>query len=487
MIRAGATLTCVVWMTLVGAAPARPQGLRGSVGVQGSVIELRDLVRDSLPADAVPGDEIRRRLEDGTVATCVPGEFCRWFATGARRTISLVTQDLIVAGWPGVQGVSAHAHLRGRYGSDDFWPRTEQELEVVTAYASWDRDDYRIRAGRQFRTSRLGYRNFDGAAFLWRGFEPLRIDLYGGWSLVPGLNASHRGELLEGADPFPPGERGVVWGFDLLGRIGRLASGQVGYERVIRTGEGDALYSERVSAAMRADLEGVSIEGSGTYDVAFDVVNEALLRFIMPLSAGVELSIQGRRYSPFFELWTIWGAFSPTGFNEGRIAASWEIPGGKVRLNGGGTYRVYDDSDTEADFISIEEDAWRGFGGARWDGSDWFIDGRVLADRGAGAARYGGDFLVGRRFGPDTYLALRGISSQSFSEFRLGERTTAGWGMEGALQQGDLSVAASWGLYDVGYEDQPRFRDWTQQRAHLGVTWRFGTAPATGRSRAGYP
>ena len=464
-------------LVLLGAAPARPQGLRGSLSASGNVIELRDLERDSLPSDQVPGADIRRRLEDGTVVTCIPDEFCRWYATGERRAVSLVTQDLVVAGWPGLQGVSAHAHLRSRYGSDDFWPRTQQEFEVIAAYGSWDRGDFQVRAGRQFRTSRLGYRNFDGAAFLWRGFDPLRIDVYGGWSLAPGLNSAHDGTLLEEADPFPPGERGLVWGLDVLGRVGRNASGQVGYERVIRAGEADALYSERASAAMKLDLERVAIEGSATYDLAFDEVNEALLRIILPLPSAVELSAQARRYAPFFELWTIWGAFSPTGFSEGRISAAWRVTGSSVRVHGGAVYRAYDETNTEAKFPTIEEDAWRAFGGARWDRSEWFVDGRVLADRGAGAARYGGDLLLGRRFGPDTYLALRGISSQSFSEFRLGEQSTTGWSGEGSLQLGELILTGSWGLYDITFEDQPRLGDWTQQRGHLGVTWRFGTEP----------
>ena len=465
-------------VALVGAAPAHSQGVRGSLSAQGSVIELRDLERDSLPADQVPGAEVRRRLEDGTVVTCIPDEFCRWYATGDRRTASLVTQDLVVAGWPGIQGVSAHAHLRSRYGSDDFWPRAEQEVEIIAAYGSWDRGDFQVRAGRQFRTSRLGYRNFDGAAFLWRGFEPLRIDVYGGWSLAPGLNAPHDGDLLEEADLFPPGERGLVGGIDLRGRIGPIASGQLGYERVVRTGKGDALYSERASAALKVDLERVAIESSATYDVAFDEVNEALLRISLPLPSEVELSAQARRYSPFFELWTIWGAFSPTGFSEGRISAAWRVPGSSVRVHGGVVYRAYDDTDTEAEFPTLEEDAWRAFGGARWERSEWFVDGRLLADRGAGAARYGGDLLLGRRFGTDSYLAVRGISSQSFSEFRLGEQSTTGWSGEGALQLGELMLTGSWGLYDIAFEEQPRLRDWTQQRGHLGVTWRFGIEPA---------
>ena len=41
---------------------------------------------------------------------------------------TLVTEDVRVAFWPGIQGLAAQVYLRGRYGSDDLWPRSEQEI-----------------------------------------------------------------------------------------------------------------------------------------------------------------------------------------------------------------------------------------------------------------------------------------------------------------------------------------------------------------------
>jgi len=133
------------------AEESRAQGYRGEFRVVGSFLELRGLERDSLPEGAVAGDDIRRVLEDGTVVSCIPGEFCRWFQSAdEEESISVVTQDLSLIAWPGFRGLAANVHLRGRYGTDSFWPRSSQDLEAITAYVSYDRSDFRFR-GRIWR------------------------------------------------------------------------------------------------------------------------------------------------------------------------------------------------------------------------------------------------------------------------------------------------------------------------------------------------
>jgi hypothetical protein len=188
---------------------------------------------------------------------------------------------------------------------------------------------------------------------------------------------------------------------------------------------------------------------------------------------------QWRRYSPYFELWTIWGAFSPVGYDEARGWLAWSVPGGQVRLEAGGAYRTYEDTDAGAQFVDLEDDGWRAFGRARWNREGWFADGSYRAEEGSGAARYGGDLAVGREFGPGRYVSLRGTSSQNFSEFRLGEQVTAGGGIDAAWRVGDVSLTGGWAVYSLSYHDQPRVSDWTQQRGRLGIAYHFGTEPET--------
>jgi hypothetical protein len=475
----GGTAT-LIGLGLIVLAPiaASAQGYSADVSLNAGAFELRGLSRDSLPESQVPGEGQRRELEDGTVVTCIPDEFCRWFPSGDVESVSLVTEDVRLAIWPGIEGLAAQIHLRGRYGSDDFWPRSEQELEALYAFVSYEDTDYRVRAGRQQRTNGLGYYNFDGASFVWRGFDPVRIDVYGGWSLARNLNAPRTGSLLEDADEFAPDDRGLILGIDVQGRIGSHATGAFTYQREIRD-DRLALYTERVAGDVGIRVSRISLELGVDYDLAFEEFNEASVRASAPVVAGVEAMAQWRRYSPYFELWTIWGAFSPVGYDEARGWLAWSVPGGQVRLEAGGAYRTYEDTDAGAQFVDLEDDGWRAFGRARWNREGWFADGSYRAEEGSGAARYGGDLAVGREFGPGRYVSLRGTSSQNFSEFRLGEQVTAGGGIDAAWRVGDVSLTGGWAVYSLSYHDQPRVSDWTQQRGRLGIAYHFGTEPET--------
>jgi hypothetical protein len=459
------------------AGPVRGQGIRGEVVVRGAALELRGLERDSLPEALVSGEGLSRTLEDGTVVTCVPDEFCRWYPSGDVRDVSIVTQDVSFAAWPGIQGVSAHAHVRGRYGTSGLWPRSDQEVDVLYAYASWDRGDYRVRAGRQTRTNGLGWYNFDGAAVLWRGLDPVRLEIYGGWSLAPNLDVPRTGSVLEDAVDFPPGERGLLVGLEATARAGPRASGTLTYQREIREDRA-GLFGERIAFDGQAVAWRLIVDAALDYDMGWNALNEVLLRGTATLPHGVDVTVQGRRYTPYFELWTIWGAFSPVGYDEARVSAAWSIPRAGVRVEGGGAWRDYEEADAGARFAGLDEDGWRAFGRASWTGlGGWFADLAYRADRGSGAARYGGDARAGRGFGAGRYVALRATSSQSFSEFRLGEQVTAGGGVDGAWTRGAWTVSGSWAVYSLSYDDRPSVTDWTQHRAQLGVSWSFGVEP----------
>lgn len=482
------TATLIGCLTAILVAPtgAAAQGYTAEVAVNGSFVELRGLARDSLPESQVPGDGLTRRLEDGTLVRCIPNEFCRWFPSGEVEEVSLMVQDVRVSAWPGIQGLAAHAHVRGRYGSDDFWPRSEQEIEAVYAYLSYQRSDWRVRAGRQHRTNGLGYYNFDGASVQWKGFDPVRVDVYGGWSLARNLNAPRTGSLLEEADEFAPDDRGLLIGVDATGRWGRAVTGTVTYQREIRSDE-LALYTERVAGDVGIRIDRFSVDLSADYDLGYEEFNEASARISAPIAAGFQAMAQARHYTPHFELWTIWGAFSPVGYDETHAWLAWNSPGGALRVEGGAAWRAYEETNAGARFANLEDDGWRGFGRVRASRDGWFLNGSYRAEEGPGAAHYGGDLTLGYDFGPGRYVSLRGTSSQSFSEFRLGEQVTAGGGVSAGWRFGDLSVNGTWARYDLTYEDRPAVEDWSQSRGHVGISYRFGTDPGGDqRTTGGY-
>ena len=481
------SLTGSAWLMAVGLlAPCgvRGQGYRAELRAGTSYLEARPLVRDSLLASEVPGAELRRRLPDGTVATCIPGEYCRWYRAGGVESLLVTTQELLATGWTAVQGLSGRVHLRGRYGSDAFWPQSTQEFEVVSAYVDYDRSDYRARAGRLFRTDGLGYYNFDGASVLWRGWSPLWVEVYGGWSLPRGLNVLRSGDLVSRADPLAPDDRGFIIGAEAGGRLGRFASGRVTYQREIRT-DRLALYSERLAADARAFFGRTVLELSAEYDWAYAQLDELRLRVNTPVTAGLEIVAEARHHSPFFELWTIWGAFSPVGFNEGRLALAWSDADLGLSLQAGGAYRDYEETSAGPADSGVRDDGWRGSIDGSWRGGEWFASGAYRAEAGFGAARFGGDVRAGRFLGEGTHISVRGSLTQTFGEFRLNEQLVSGVGVDGGFRIGDFTLNGGAALYRIGSRERPTDDDWTQARLYSSLSYRFGIEPsATGRPGA---
>ncbi len=455
------------------------QGIRGEIQAGGSSLELRPLLRDSLPESQVAGDGLRRRLPDGTVASCVPDEFCRWYRSGPGEMFSILSQDLRMTAWGGAAGLSARVHLRGRYGSDEFWPATAQRLEAVQAYVDYDRGDFRGRAGRIGRSDGLGYYNFDGASLLWRGFSPMWFEAYAGYSLARGVNAPRTGALLEEAEDLPPDDRGFLIGAQAGGRVGRVA-GTIAYQRDLRT-DRLAIYSERVALDLRALVGNWAIDASGEYDWASLTVNDARLTATAFLSPAIEVAAAARHYEPFFESWTIWGAFSPVGFNEAQASARWRSETTGLRIEASGAYRNYEDTGAQLIAEPVREDGWRVVAGLGWDKGGWQGGATYRADVGPGAARFGGDLSGGYTFGPGRFVTLRASRTQTFGELRLNEQFVSGLGFDAAWRLADFGLTGGAALYRLDGRERPADEDWTQARVYGGVTLRFGREPGVAR------
>ncbi len=470
--RAWLALPALVWA--VGSASA--QGVRGTVTIDGSYLQLQTLARDSVPESEVPGTGTIRRLPDGTIVTCSTGEVCRWYRSGPVEPIWATNQDLRFTAWGGVRGLSATVAVRGRLGTSDFWPRSSQEFDAIDAYLTYEHSRFRARGGRLHLRNSLGFYNFDGASFLYKGLKYAWVEVWGGWSLARNIDQPRDGSLMQEADVFAPDRRGLVFGAEAGGRWGQKLAGSVLYQREIRT-DGLALYSERLAFDVGALLGRVSLDAKAKYDVAYGDFNDARVTVSTPIAAGFAVSAQGRRYLPFFELWTIWGAFSPVGFAEARGAVRWSSPRLGLSLEGAGGYRKYEETNAGSVANPLKDYGWTVSGRATWGNGVWYADGGYRAITGFGAVRYGGDVTAGRTFGPGTYVGLRGTSTQTFGEFRVGEQFVNGGGIDGAIAIADFSIIGSYGLYRITYENTPGTDDWTQNRAYIGVAYRFGVEP----------
>ena len=472
--RTGALLAAAL-VAPAGPISAQEIEFRGELRAGGTFTELRPLVRDSLPESDVAGDGLRRRLADGTIVTCVPDEFCRWYGSGTSEMFSIVTQDLRLSAWGLVPGLSARAHVRGRFGSDEFWPGTTERFEAVTAYLDYDRGDFRARAGRIARADGLGYYNFDGASLLWRGPEGVWAEAYGGWSLAVGLNAPRSGDRIEAADDLPPDDRGLLLGVQAGGRLGPV-SATVAYQRDIRT-DLLAIYSERVAVDLRALWARWGLDATAEYDWAGRNWNEVGLRATGQVTDAIEAGVEGRHYEPFFESWTIWGAFTPVGFNEARASVAWLGSGLGLRIEAFGAYRDYEDTGASAEFLPLREDGWRIGGSVAWQRDGWSLNGAYRAEAGFGAARFGGDVSAAYTFGAGRWVSIRGSRTQTFGELRLNEEMVSGVGADVAWRVGFWSLVGGGSLYRLDGRERPADADRTQSRLHAGIAVRFGREP----------
>ena len=482
------TLALAFTALLLAPTALLAQGYSGELRVRADAVGFQGLQRDSVAESEVSGEGVARRLSDGTLVTCLEGDYCRWYGSTDSETIYPMYQDLRVTAWPGVEGLSLHTQLRTRFGSDDAWPRSGQDFDAIAAYVSYRKSDFLVQGGRLLHTSSLGYRNFDGGALAWNGLGPLRLEAYGGWSLGIGLDAPRNGDLLAESDEFAPQKRALIYGFEGGVDLDRTFVASVTYQREIRT-DRSALYSERIGGTVRSLVGPTALDAAVTYDLVYKELNLARLQMTTPVAGGFGLLLEGRHYKPFFEYWTIWGAFSPVAYNEGRAMLTWSQPAWGLSLEAGGGYRDYDEADAGVDFGSIKEDGWRLYGGAHWVNGPWYLDGGYRSETGFGSSRYGGDLSVGRRIGDDARIRLFGSSTKTFGEFRIGEQLGTGGGVDASWDLGAFTLSGSAALYRMTYDNRPQVEDWTQPRAHLSVAWRFGSAPkprTTMRGIGGY-
>jgi hypothetical protein len=479
-------LACVIALLPPESVPSQSVRVSGATSVR--YIELRPLHRDSVPANATEGEELLRQLPDGSIVRCISGEdFCRQVRPGPAASAYPVTQDIDITAWGLGRGTRVTAQLRGRQSlgaNDRLWPRQDDPFDVLSLYGEMERDTWRARLGRQWRVSGLGFYNFDGASVTVRPRPSLWLEAFGGRSLVRGLNESRTGAAMESPERLSTPNAGVLFG--LQGRYRRGQSLAVGavYQLDVR-GDRRGAYAELAAADAAFRLRLVSIEGSVEYDLAGQVLNHARATFRPPPLGRVGLFAEARRYHPYFEQWTIWGAFSPVGFDEVRGGLTWAARDGRVLLRSDASYRRYGDAQTEAP-DEFRTSGWGIGGGASWAAApSWRLDASTRLESGFGAGRWDGNATLRRELGVRGFVALQASAFQRAYEFRLGEGTVIGLGAEGAHDIGGRSrVIASFASYRQHGGIAGGF-DWNQTRASLRIEWTAGTEPATPTSTGG--
>ncbi len=250
------------------------------------------------------------------------------------------------------------------------------------------------------------------------------------------------------------------------------------YQREEATHSGD-LYSERLAGSARLLWRAAALDMELKYNLATEEVNLARLGVSGPLGLGFRASGEVRRYTPFFELWTIWGAFSPVGYDEGRARLDWTSPTGTLSAFGYGAYRRYGDTRAEAsEGPGIRDDGWRlGTGGRYALSRDLTLSGEYRYDEGYGASRHGGDLSLQRFFAPDLYVSLMGTAFETFSELQVGSGRVFGGGIQGGIPIGPAKLMGGAMIYKHRPTERPSRLDLNQARLNLVLEIPFGKDP----------
>ena len=465
------------------ASPAAGQRVRVTGTTSVRYIDVRPLVADSVPVETTAGDGVLRRSDSGALVRCVPGDaFCRFRRSGEPVSAVPATQDLTVSVWGLGRGVRAWAHVRGRglMGSSEPWPRGEDAFDPLAAWVELDRSRVRLRGGRLWSVSGLGYRNFDGASVLVRAAPAVSIEAWGGWSLARGLNEPRTSGALEALETLAIGPRGLLVGARARWRPGSVGSAALAWEREVRS-DLEGVYAEQLAADVAGRVAGLSLAGSLELDLAGGAVTEARLSARRPVGDGFGVGAQLRHYEPFFEAWTIWGAFAPVGFDEAEVEGWW-MRGADASVVARAGWRRYPETHASATFSGYRDTAWRaGVSGFVRPADAWAVQGRLHTEIGFGAARNDASRRGQRDLAPGWHVGATATAFERVYEFRVAEGTVRGLGLDAAGRVGPrvrlLGALTSYRHSAGG--DGPE-HDWSQLRGSLRVDWVVGAEPGAG-------
>lgn len=481
-------LRATVWLGIlfVGtASTAIAQSVRGTVSHTGFYAELRPLAQDTVDRALVTQLGPVDFEFEGLPIFCQADDCIRYRAAEVASTVSGSVDANFTAWGFGVSGLSTtvSARVRERVGGELLWPRTDDRLDVFLAYAQYARSDFRGRLGRQRILGGLGRTAFDGASLSWTPRPGWSVEGYGGLSLARAL-AEPRNTALAGLESFLPDRDAWLVGGTVRARPIQGVDATLRYQREIWS-DRSGLISERASLDLRAfPLDLLRLDASADWDFGFGRLGKAHLTALVPLAEGKWLlEATARRYLPYFELWTVWGFFSPVPFNEGQLRVTW-APRRGASVWAAGSYRSYGETAAITVLSPLEDSGRRGQIGAAWTLTDRLgVRGEYRVEWAAGAFFSGGDAAATLQLSPDISISVNGTAFQQIQEFRLGEGTALGGGLSVDARLPWYGVRATGGLsvFRAGTENRELQPDWNQLRGFWTLSVPVGEDPGLRR------
>jgi hypothetical protein len=473
-----------VALALLAPASLSAQGYRVRLETRIQSVAFRGATLDSvLRSDVLTSPDGGFVSPDGFAVRCAGmTAYCTFFRPGptVRGAPLVTTADINVWGL-GLPGLSFRGTLRvgGDLGDADAWPGTDPAIQLLEGYAEYASGPLTVQAGRTSVFSRLGYTGFDGARVEVRPLGPaLRLLAYGGWGLSRGVALPVTSPALNPLDDFQPRDRQLIAGLRGGWSLPRV-DGSVLYQREVDPAS-DLFVSERLAFEGAVTLiEGLGMWGGADYDLSFAHWGTVEGRVSYRDPRGVvQATVGARRYRPFFDLWTIWGAFAPTPYRAVLGSASVRPIAG-LELRARGEAYEFESTGAATPLARFEDDGWRwSFGGTLTRFAPWTFFGDYYADHGPGAASLG--FEGGASVRPlEALTATARIGTlQRPLEFRFDDAKL--W-LYGA--RFDYRPASGVGLMleALAYDETRRRPDaarleWDQFRVNAGVSLTFGTA-----------
>jgi len=492
----------------VGAvAVAVPSGATAQVGWQLRLdarlqrVAYEGLAEDSLLAgDVVQLPNGAFETPDGIAAYCQGlGVYCYYYRPGPAlaSTPTVGTANLRMWGL-GIAGLTAVAEVRAATDLSDAgaaqWPGLEPAVQLFEGYLDYASRHVGVRAGRQIVNYRLGWTGFDGGRVSARiPSAHLEAMAFAGWGFGQATALPITSSALNPLDDFRPGDRTVVAG-GVVSYASPTVDARAEYLREVEV-QSNKFAQERVavSGTVRAGRH-VQVTGGTEYDLAYGWWGTSDLS-VRYFSRDVAVTAGARQYRPSFELWTIWGAFSPVAWKgvNGSVAVS--LLRQKLQLRARGELYEFDEDGANNVLTPTERDGYRVSGGVTGRPIPTLtIDVGVHRDQGVGARSNGFDSYVTWTPLPTVTLSARAAKLFRPLEFRFSDATVWWYG-------GDAQVRpAEWlrlGL-DIARYDESRDRpdnaafDFDQTRIAARVSLLFNSSanrlalpPAVRRRPAG--
>ncbi len=458
------------------------QGYRLRVDTRVQAAAYRGVTLDSIAvADTVSGPSGGPSTPDGFAVNCVGGgRYCRFFRPGPAVHSAPITTTADLTLWGlGVPGLSVRAtgRVAGDLSGADRWPGTDSHVQLLEGYADYSSEHVSAQLGRQAVPTRFGFTGFDGGRLALRtGQQGLEVTGYGGWGLARGVALPVTSPALNPLDDFQPRQRQLVAGGSAGWNAPRFDV-RLSYLREVDP-RVDYFVGERAGVDLTIrPARGWSLVGGADYDLAAGWWGsaEATLGYAA-LSGRVAATVGARRYRPHFDLWTIWGAFSPVPYRAGQVSLA-ITPLDRLRVRARGERYEYDNSETSTPLVSFETSGWRYSWGATYTASAaWTLDGGYQSEFGPGASSRGFEGSVSYAAGERLALVFNAATLDRPLEFRYDDASLKQYGVQAvyrpsprALFQLDASRYAE----DRRRPDAAAF-DWDQLRFSARVVLLFG-------------